>query len=492
NAERALHSSCLTSKRRESLAINGSLMVLGRCLEALKHNQAAAPGAPQRVIPFRESKITHLFKDVLHGWGHLVLSVCVSPVAGDFDETAHVLRYAALATNISMASGPAAAPVQTSMSHLALGAAQEEAAVAGPASATSAGSAARVAELETELARVYEQLQEAEAHLVQAEASIRDEVVQEIQDVIRELRGSYEERMTDLTDQLTQRDARIQELDQQLAAALASQHHDNHHHHHHFQEGAVQLGQQIEHPEHREQMEVKEQQQRQQQQQHEDEQENREQHPHAASREAQEEEENKQSTLNKQGGRSRRATRGVLRGFGEGHVLRDATNDAEVGTSGAARHQVMEEDEAQAKEAVTRGGRKRVSKRHVTNLEAAEEGEEAPQPSSSHPRSRKRWATNAATLALPQVQEEGNGEEGLPDSNAAARQPTKRSRKSRASTAKGEQGGGRKANAGLIAPIKEAHGEEEAEGLHEHESASAEGPATLRQTLRQRRQTVRL
>lgn len=39
----------------------------------------------------------------------------------------------------------------------------------------------RVTELETELARVYEQLQEAEAHLVQAEAGIRDEVVHEIQ-----------------------------------------------------------------------------------------------------------------------------------------------------------------------------------------------------------------------------------------------------------------------------------------------------------------------
>lgn len=46
---------------------------------------------------------------------------------------------------------------------------------------SSPGDAARVEELETELARVYQQLQEAEAHLVQAEASIRDEVVQEIQ-----------------------------------------------------------------------------------------------------------------------------------------------------------------------------------------------------------------------------------------------------------------------------------------------------------------------
>lgn len=57
-------------------------MTLGRCLEALKCNQSAPAGAPARCIPFRESKITHIFKDALHGWGHLVLAVCVSPVAG--------------------------------------------------------------------------------------------------------------------------------------------------------------------------------------------------------------------------------------------------------------------------------------------------------------------------------------------------------------------------------------------------------------------------
>lgn len=52
---------------RESVSINNSLMTLGRCLEVLKANQSAPPGAAQRMIPFRESKITHLFKDVLHG-----------------------------------------------------------------------------------------------------------------------------------------------------------------------------------------------------------------------------------------------------------------------------------------------------------------------------------------------------------------------------------------------------------------------------------------
>ena len=40
------------------------------------------------------------------------------------------------------------------------------------------------------------------------------------QDVIKELRGNYEERMTELTSQLTQRDDRIHQLEQQLHAAL--------------------------------------------------------------------------------------------------------------------------------------------------------------------------------------------------------------------------------------------------------------------------------
>jgi hypothetical protein len=54
----------------------------------------------------RESKITHLFRDVLHGYGHLVLSVSVSPMALDYEETHHVLRYAALAGSICLAVLP--------------------------------------------------------------------------------------------------------------------------------------------------------------------------------------------------------------------------------------------------------------------------------------------------------------------------------------------------------------------------------------------------
>ncbi len=47
---------------RESVAINSSLMTLGRCLEALHWNQHQKGGTNLHVVPYRESKITHLFR----------------------------------------------------------------------------------------------------------------------------------------------------------------------------------------------------------------------------------------------------------------------------------------------------------------------------------------------------------------------------------------------------------------------------------------------
>lgn len=75
------------ARLKEAIKINASLMTLGRCLEALRWNQAQAQGllgpkgADLRVVPYRESKICHLFRDVLHGYGAVLLSVNVSPNA---------------------------------------------------------------------------------------------------------------------------------------------------------------------------------------------------------------------------------------------------------------------------------------------------------------------------------------------------------------------------------------------------------------------------
>jgi hypothetical protein len=56
-------------------------------------------------------QVTHLFRDVLHGWGRVLLVTNVSASAADYDETVAVLKYAALASTISTVarSGPLAA-----------------------------------------------------------------------------------------------------------------------------------------------------------------------------------------------------------------------------------------------------------------------------------------------------------------------------------------------------------------------------------------------
>jgi hypothetical protein len=46
-------------------------------------------------------------RDALHGWGQVVLSVNVSPVTKDYDETAHVLKASMPACHVSLLPGDA-------------------------------------------------------------------------------------------------------------------------------------------------------------------------------------------------------------------------------------------------------------------------------------------------------------------------------------------------------------------------------------------------
>ena len=90
-----------TVRQKEASLINSSLMKLMRCLQTLKNNQAST-GSTSSVVPFRESKLTHLFM------GHLSSSsasrtcmiVNINPAVSDFDETQHVLSYSTVARSI--------------------------------------------------------------------------------------------------------------------------------------------------------------------------------------------------------------------------------------------------------------------------------------------------------------------------------------------------------------------------------------------------------
>lgn len=65
------------------MAINSSLMTLGHCLKAMRE---------RTVLPYREAKLTHIFKDALLGRGRLVMCVCVNPETAQYEETRRVLQ----------------------------------------------------------------------------------------------------------------------------------------------------------------------------------------------------------------------------------------------------------------------------------------------------------------------------------------------------------------------------------------------------------------
>ncbi|XP_072948549.1 kinesin-like protein KIF23 [Epargyreus clarus] len=85
---------------REAGNINKSLMTLRTCMEALRENQI---NGTNNMVPYRESKITHLFKNFFEGEGQVRMIVCANPRAEDYDETLQVMRFAEMAAEVEVA-----------------------------------------------------------------------------------------------------------------------------------------------------------------------------------------------------------------------------------------------------------------------------------------------------------------------------------------------------------------------------------------------------
>lgn len=100
-SERAKRTKLTSQRQLEASSINSSLSHLMGCLQAMRSNQRLAkqyPGKPQnkppfRPIPFRECKLTLLFRDCLKATQGVVMIVNASPDPLDFEETQHALRY---------------------------------------------------------------------------------------------------------------------------------------------------------------------------------------------------------------------------------------------------------------------------------------------------------------------------------------------------------------------------------------------------------------
>ncbi|KAM9379694.1 LOW QUALITY PROTEIN: kinesin-like protein KIF20B [Phaethornis superciliosus] len=82
---------------KESGNINTSLLILGKCINALKNCQQSKL---QQHVPFRESKLTHFLQGFFSGKGKVHMIVNISQCASAYDETLNVLKFSAIAQKV--------------------------------------------------------------------------------------------------------------------------------------------------------------------------------------------------------------------------------------------------------------------------------------------------------------------------------------------------------------------------------------------------------
>ncbi|XP_015497171.1 kinesin-like protein KIF20A [Parus major] len=88
-------------RMKEANNINTSLHTLGRCIAALRQNQQAR--TKQAVVPFRDSKLTRVFQGFFSGRGRSCMIVNINQCASTYDETLHVAKFSAIASQLVQA-----------------------------------------------------------------------------------------------------------------------------------------------------------------------------------------------------------------------------------------------------------------------------------------------------------------------------------------------------------------------------------------------------
>ncbi|EEY59673.1 kinesin-like protein [Phytophthora infestans T30-4] len=95
-SERAASTGATGSRLKEGAAINQSLSALGNCISAL----ADLANGKKGLVPYRNSKLTHLLKDSLGGNSKTIMIAALSPASVNYSETLGTLRYADRAKQI--------------------------------------------------------------------------------------------------------------------------------------------------------------------------------------------------------------------------------------------------------------------------------------------------------------------------------------------------------------------------------------------------------
>lgn len=103
-SERCTKTDSAGDRLKEAGNINNSLLILGKCIAALKHNQNLK--MKQNYIPFRESKLTRLFQPFFCGKGKACMIVNINQCASNYDETFHVMKFSAVAKEVVQTINP--------------------------------------------------------------------------------------------------------------------------------------------------------------------------------------------------------------------------------------------------------------------------------------------------------------------------------------------------------------------------------------------------
>lgn len=84
---------------KEASSINNSLMSLRTCLEIMRENQL---NGGNRLVPYRDSRLTLFFKNYFEGNGRIEMIVCINPSIQDFEENLQVVKFAELAQDVKV------------------------------------------------------------------------------------------------------------------------------------------------------------------------------------------------------------------------------------------------------------------------------------------------------------------------------------------------------------------------------------------------------
>uniref|UniRef100_A0A803JNK6 Kinesin-like protein n=2 Tax=Xenopus tropicalis TaxID=8364 RepID=A0A803JNK6_XENTR len=102
-SERCNKTQTVGDRLKEAGNINNSLLILGKCIGALKQSQNPKKAS---YVPFRESKLTRLFQPFFCGKGKACMIVNINQCASTYDETLHVMKFSAVAKQVVQSIQP--------------------------------------------------------------------------------------------------------------------------------------------------------------------------------------------------------------------------------------------------------------------------------------------------------------------------------------------------------------------------------------------------